>query len=148
MPIAESSTWGQAGWHQRLPPEDALRRGAPSTMTHAANCRCLDLFDFVTARPKHRQQTIWTTHMARADDHEVCPAAAQIIFDFWKPVPTAYADKSTAKRWKITKGVSQHLRKRINIAAAPRLYHVVTTRSALSSVDKQDQQERLRFTIA
>src|SRR5881409_2899882 len=45
-----------------------------------------ELLEFITARPKHREQTARSTHVPCANNHEIRLAATQILFDFWKPV--------------------------------------------------------------
>jgi hypothetical protein len=55
-----------------------------------------ELLDFMTARPKHREQTARSTHVPCANNHEIRLAAAQVLFDFWKPVAISSVDKASA----------------------------------------------------
>src|SRR6266853_1812577 len=55
-----------------------------------------ELLDFITARPKHREQTARSTHVPCANNHEIRFATAQVLFDFWKPVAISSVDKASA----------------------------------------------------
>src|SRR5882762_7672629 len=64
-------------------------------IAHRASRWASELLDFITAPPKRREQTARSTHVPCANNHEIRLAAAQVLFDFWKPVAISSVDKAS-----------------------------------------------------
>ena len=67
-----------------------------SRLSQRASGWASELLDFITARPKHREQTARSTHVPCANNHEIRFATAQVLFDFWKPIAISSVDKASA----------------------------------------------------